>query len=65
MVLSLLANAGADNLLTGAAALSVLCGIALLGGRSVIGVPLQFFRSLRWRAAIRGLQSEFPFPVCR
>jgi hypothetical protein len=47
MMVCLFADAGADSVLTGVAALSVLCGIALLGGRSVIGVPLQLFRRFR------------------
>jgi hypothetical protein len=47
--LLLFSDATPDQMVAGAA-LAVICGIVLLGGRSVIGVPLQFIRSLRSRA---------------
>jgi len=46
-MLLLFASAVADPAVTGAAALAVLCGVVLLGGRSVIGFPLRLVRSLK------------------
>ena len=46
-VLILVASALPDPIITGAAALCVLCGIILLGGHSVVRFPLRLLRSLK------------------
>jgi hypothetical protein len=45
----LLADASPDPLVAAAAALAILCGVVLLGGRSVVGLPLRIIRSLKPR----------------
>jgi hypothetical protein len=47
--LLLFAEASPDPMVAGGAALAVLCGVVLLGGRSVVGLPLRLVRSLKSR----------------
>ena len=47
--LVLFASAAPDQMLAGAAVLATICGIVLLGGRSVISLPLQVLWSLKPR----------------
>jgi hypothetical protein len=46
----LFAEASPDPLVAGGAALAMLCGVVLLGGRSVVGLPLRLFYTLKPRA---------------
>jgi hypothetical protein len=52
MTTTLFAISGPDQLLAGGAVLAAICGTVLLGGRSVVGLPLRvlhFFRPRRFR----------------
>jgi hypothetical protein len=55
----LIAAAVPEQALTGWAALAVICGVVLLGGRQVVGVPLHLLRKLRKRSA-RGEPEALP-----